>query len=627
MLDDLASVMKITRLVAISFSPIRNAKRDEGKEAMCDLCDDIVEGLMAGSEGLQAVPCSWLCLRVPKCMKMCESIQEGAEESTKFPCVAAGYCTEDENDKEDVYGLALTQMVCEKGPLWSCEPKQYCRRQRKGARYTCNPKPGIGRWVGMQKAASTHTAALAAGFLSQKRCGEPDAGPFCVVSPSGIGKVCEVLGGILSLLWGGYHSIVAIETPGGDDDQQWLTFWIILYLSLLLEHVFMRVLLSKFPFYYETKLILLIWLMYFDGATYVYRRLRRILAKFSPYFANMLDHRSSESAQKQLDIMIDIGGYCIRDQLAVLDKNAEQDPSRRSSAILLKKKVDKLDHLDWEYDDDDVADAAETLFVLSKWLLSSEGLQEMEERQLSRDQIALLLERAAGLVSFQPRYLNIHLIGTKDGPKGDLPVMDRNGKTDAYVKFLVRSSTTGGSRPRLSLPGKGKVYIQQGVKSRIVCKTLAPNWNEKLEVRVKGGTIESDGNYRNNEMKNKILIVEAWDADVGTWGIGLDIFQLSFLVLISSLFVGHMTGVLDSFFDARWVVIAVLSLVGLVFLGLTACYLMSVVFRADDEFIGSCEVPLEILLDQREHALSLKLYSPPVSEGRGILRVKLSLTE
>jgi len=194
--------------------------------------------------------------------------------------------------------------------------------------------------VGMQRAASTHTAALAAGILSQKRCGEPDAGPFCVVAPSGIGKFAEIVGVLLSLVYGGYHSIVAIETPGGDDDQQWLTFWIILVETMVLEQVFMRVLLSKFPFYYETKLLLLIWLMFFGGATYFYRRLRRTLAQCSPYLANMMNHRSNESAQRQLDSLIDIGGEFIVDQLAVLERNVERNPARRSSALALRQTPD-----------------------------------------------------------------------------------------------------------------------------------------------------------------------------------------------------------------------------------------------------------------------------------------------
>lgn len=636
-LDDIADVMKITRLVGSSLSPFR---RDESKDSMCDLCDDIMAGLMAGNEGLQAVPCSWMCLRVPKCMKMCENVKETTATSTMFPCVAAGYCTDDEAaEEDDLYGVRLTKMECEKGPLWSCEPKRYCRLQRHGWKWKCNPKPGVGRWVGMQKAATTYTAALAAGFLNRKHCGEPDAGPFCIAAPKGIGKVAEVMGSILSLVYGGYHSIVAIETPGGDDDQQWLTFWIILVGSMFLEKAVMEVLLSKFLFYYEIKLLLLIWLMCFGGATYLYRRLRRKLSNVSTYFEKLLNHRSDETAQRHLDIMKDIGGNLIVDQVAILERNAKRNPAQRSAAIVVKGEFQDNEQ-SWEYDyageqrwsQQTTMDAAEKLYVLSKWLLSLEGFQEMEKRKLSRDTIALLLERAAALISFNPRYLNILLIGTKSGPDGCLPIMDRNGQADTYVKFYIQSvdnprNGNGGATSADNLSG-------EIVSSRIIYRNRSPSWNEKLELFVKAGNIEFDGNYRDKETKQKVVVAEAWDADVGAWGVGLDVFQVSFLIVTTSLFVGHVTGALDSLLDSAmtrervWMEIGLLSVVLVNFLGLTVCYLMSVVLRADDELIGSSTVPLDLLLDQREHALLLKLQNvKEESKGCGILRVQLSLSE
>jgi TB2/DP1, HVA22 family/C2 domain len=632
-LDDVANVMKITRLVGSSLSPFRN---DESKDSMCDLCDDIVAGLMAGNEGLQAVPCSWLCLRVPKCMRLCENIKETTASSSKYPCITAGYCNDEFADEDDVYGFKLTQMECEKGPLLSCEPKKYCRRQRQGWKWKCNPKPGVGRWVGMQKAAATHTAALAAGFLHRKHCGEPDAGPFCIASPTGIGKIAEVVGAILSLFYGGYHSIVAIETPGGDDDQQWLTFWIILVGSMFLERAVMQVILSTFPFYYEIKLLVLIWLMFFGGATYIYRRLRRKLANVSTYFENLLNHRGKETAQRHLDILIEIGGTVITKQVAMFEKNARQNPGRRSSAIVIKR-VDTHDNTSWEYDYADIlngtpaidSDAAETLYVLSKWLLSSEGFLEMEKQNISRDVMAMLLERAAALVSFHPRYLNIHLIGTKPGDEGDLPAMDRDGKADCYVKFYIRSGKQQSNGE--GVPSKNQ-HVQV-VTSSIVCNKCNPVWNEKLELLVNGGNIDSDGNYRDRAAREAFVVAEAWDADVGKWGIGLGFFQISMLLTSASLFVGHVTGHLDTFLDSAkirdraWFEIGILAAVAINFVGLTVCYSMSVILRADDQFIGSCEVPLDLLMDQREHALCLNLRNGKQQEGRGILRVRLSLSE
>ncbi|KAL3913208.1 MAG: hypothetical protein SGILL_006581, partial [Bacillariaceae sp.] len=587
-LDDLASVMKISRLVGSSLSPFR---RDEGKDSMCDLCDDVVAGLMAGSEGVQAVPCSWMCLRVPKCMNMCESIKDAMATSSKFPCVAAGYCTEDEPDEDDIYGLALTQMECEKGPLWSCEPKKYCRRQRTGWKYTCNPKPGIGRWVGMQQAAAGHTAALAAGILSQKRCGEPDAGPFCVLAPSGTGKIAEILGALLTLFYAGYKSIVAIETPGGDDDQQWLTFWMILVGIMFLEQVFMRVLLSKFPFYYETKLLLLIWLMLCSGSTFFYRRLRRKLAQSSDYFSELIDHRSSKTANRHLEILEDIGGDLIRDQLAAMERMAKNNPSKRVSSIVFSPSAKSAEQLSWEYDYSGIRqsrskglDAAEKLFAISKWLLSSEGMQAMETRNMTKDDIALLLERAAALVSFNPRYLNIHLVGTKPDI-GDLPLMDRNGKADCYVKFSLRDAKSSADSTESPSSVSTRLLhgenLQAETSSRVCYKSVCPIWNEKLELYIKGGAIESDGNYRDVETKDKLLVAEAWDADIGVWGRAMDISQALFVLLAVGLLVGHVTGILDSFLEAGTVAeraqteLGILFLISVDLVSLAVCYMKS----------------------------------------------------
>jgi hypothetical protein len=636
-LDDLASVMKISRLVGSSLSPFR---KDEGKDSMCDLCDDVVAGLMAGSDGVQAVPCSWMCLRVPKCMKMCENVKNGMTSSLEFPCVAAGYCTNDEAEEDAIFGLALTHLECEKGPLFSCEPRRYCRRKRNGWKYTCNPKPGIGRWVGMQKAASTHTAALAAGILSQKRCGEPDAGPFCVIAPTGTGKIAEILGAMLSLLYAGYKSIVAIETPGGADDQQWLTFWIILVGLAFLERVFMRVLLSKFPFYYETKLLLLVWLMFYGGAMYFYRRLRRTLAQSLPKFAEMMDQRSAKTASRHLEILQEIGGDLITDRITDIERVTKKNPGRRVSSMVSSPLLNTADQLTWEYDYDDTLcataselDAAEKLFAVSKWLMSSEGIQEMESRNVPTETIALLLERATALISFHPRYLNIHLIGTKT-KVGDLPKMDRNGKADCYVKFSIRGTGRSTSEEQASLSQllHGERLKRETI-SRICYKTLSPVWNEKLELYIKGGSIESDGNYRDIETKDKVLVVEAWDADVGIWGRALDLSQAFFLLFLTGLFTGHVTGALDKVLESATIAkraqmeIGILITISVNLISLAISYMKAVLLRADDEFIGGCEVPLEILLDQREHALCLHLQNPKISQGRGALRVKLSLSE
>ena len=149
--------------------------------------------------------------------------------------LAAGYCVDGEIDSVD---------ECTVGPFFTCNPSRYCVRKRKGFRVSCELRPGIGRWIGMRNAVGTHAAALTEGLWKQPHCGEPGAGPYCIAEPKGVGALAEGVGHVLSVVYGGWSTIVSIESPGGDDDRQWLTFWLILTLLLFVERYLARVLLS-----------------------------------------------------------------------------------------------------------------------------------------------------------------------------------------------------------------------------------------------------------------------------------------------------------------------------------------------------------------------------------------------
>ena len=56
--------------------------------------------------------------------------------------------------------------------------------------------------------------------------------------------IAEALGHALALLYGGFETVRSIETPGGDDDRQWLIFWLALTILLFVERFLARVLLS-----------------------------------------------------------------------------------------------------------------------------------------------------------------------------------------------------------------------------------------------------------------------------------------------------------------------------------------------------------------------------------------------
>ena len=133
-IDDLAIVMKIARLVREGIFHNRN----EDPETICDMCDDVMEDVLKGSETLGVVPCSWICLGASKCTKMCETIQKLSDKSAEYPCIAAGYCATDDDGNSDLQN----EIACKKGPLFSCEPKKFCRKKRPKFSfvYTCDLK-------------------------------------------------------------------------------------------------------------------------------------------------------------------------------------------------------------------------------------------------------------------------------------------------------------------------------------------------------------------------------------------------------------------------------------------------------------------------------------------------------
>lgn len=62
--------------------------------------------------------------------------------------------------------------------------------------------------------------------------------------------------------WGlpAYLSFKALESPGNDDDAQWLTYWIIFGFFNFAEGFALRALLYYFPWYFSFKTLFILWL-------------------------------------------------------------------------------------------------------------------------------------------------------------------------------------------------------------------------------------------------------------------------------------------------------------------------------------------------------------------------------
>ncbi|KAG1829405.1 TB2/DP1, HVA22 family-domain-containing protein [Suillus variegatus] len=74
--------------------------------------------------------------------------------------------------------------------------------------------------------------------------------------------------------WGlpSYLSFKALESPGHQDDVQWLTYWVVFGFFNFLESIALRMVLYYFPWYFAFKTVFILWLQLptFRGAQTIY---------------------------------------------------------------------------------------------------------------------------------------------------------------------------------------------------------------------------------------------------------------------------------------------------------------------------------------------------------------------
>jgi len=322
--------------------------------------DDLQEG--------GGIDCHGMCFGIGKCKNQCEKITGAMANSTGFPCIAAGLCP-----KLDEFG----EVSCK----WSyktmgCDPPSACQFKFPNQ---CELKPGFAKWKKVGKALTEQLDALGDGFRNRKRCSEEGAGPYCIRDAEGIGRLAEYGGLVMTFMGGVAFSVRAIETPGGDDDRQWLTFWMIFFFFTIAER-YADVLLSQTPRYYETKFVLLCWLMFAEGADKLYRIVRSALKKLSriiPIFPQRAQLTEAEF-------------------IRTLPKKLQRRATEEGCAKLFAS---------WRCDADIAAQFDEGVLV-QLWAMWNK---------------------------VDPRYLSVRLRSASG-----LPAMDDNGKTDAYaMAYLV----------------------------------------------------------------------------------------------------------------------------------------------------------------------------------------------
>ena len=623
-LDDLSVLMRLARLGSIVLP-------GTDKSDMCDVCDDVMGDILTMG-GIDAIPCRLACLRIPQCVQMCENIKEVSANSSKFPCIAAGYCDAIEE------GTVDSDIECSVAPILRCVPNRYCKAVRKGFRMSCELKPGIGRWVGMKNAVGNHAAAIADGLLAQPHCGEEGAGPYCIAQPTGMGVFAELLGHVLSLVYGGIQTVISIETPGGDDDRQWLTFWLVLTLLLFVERFLARVLLSTFPLYYEAKLGLLVWLMVGDGADALYRRLRRLLVTLLPFVARQYKRSQRAEAAAELETLRAACPSLVTEalkQAAAASSSAAaahtaaggaRGGGAKPPAWLLAPVASRdlpadapcwhevvKDEGEGEGEGEEASggddDPEQQLQVVSSYLLTPAGGAALAASSLSTHAKDTLLEAASARASFHPRFVRVRVVGVPASPPhAALPAMDvagplaqflgdggGGGLCDAYVTCRVVDEA-------------GAAYPPRGSSTRPRYRSVRPQWRQTLEMALRGGRIRPDGLYRNETVATSSLKLAVFDADVGVWGWLLLAAEVALLGLGVAAVAAYVVGFADnlSLAQLRMATAGAASVAATV----VVAYVVHVRFAADDDPIGEATVPLALLMDQQEHTLLLRLALP-----------------
>ncbi|KAL5260348.1 hypothetical protein ACHWQZ_G010464 [Mnemiopsis leidyi] len=92
-----------------------------------------------------------------------------------------------------------------------------------------------------------------------------------------IGIGSSLLCSVVCFVYPAYKSFKAVESPQGDDDTQWLTYWIVYSTFNILEY-FADLILFWIPMYNLLKCLFLLWCMWpipNNGATIVYKKILR----------------------------------------------------------------------------------------------------------------------------------------------------------------------------------------------------------------------------------------------------------------------------------------------------------------------------------------------------------------
>lgn len=99
-------------------------------------------------------------------------------------------------------------------------------------------------------------------------------------------------------------SFYALESDGGDDDKQWLTYWVVFGIFTIADQ-FAGFILSFIPFYYVLKVAVLIWLFHpsTKGAIWVYENYIEPFWKQNKQYVEQLEKGVERAVHDNVDMI------------------------------------------------------------------------------------------------------------------------------------------------------------------------------------------------------------------------------------------------------------------------------------------------------------------------------------
>merc|ERR1712166_1380232 len=119
--------------------------------------------------------------------------------------------------------------------------------------------------------------------------------------------VSRTVCGVVGALYPGYMSYKAIKNTDVREYKRWMEYWTV-YSFFLVAELFLDVFVSWLPFYYEGKILFMVWLMMGGGARMVFRQFLK------PTLA-LHEDKIDEQFEMMKNRQLKDGTACIKDGL------------------------------------------------------------------------------------------------------------------------------------------------------------------------------------------------------------------------------------------------------------------------------------------------------------------------